>query len=121
MGGSFASSSEWGHSLAVVNGGHSLAVVKGGGWFASGSECGGSFAVVVVNEGGGHSLAVVKGLQSINNLWILQAFKWEDLEFFEPAVNIISVLRGGDNRPSLEHSLAVVTDLRGGFHSPIQA
>ena len=46
----FASGSEWWV--------HSLAVVKGGG----------SFAVVVVNEGGGHSLAVVKGLQSTNNL-----------------------------------------------------
>ena len=67
------------------------------------------------SEWGGHSLAVVKGLQSINNPWILQAFKWEDLDFFEPAVNIISVLRGGDNRTSLEHSLAVVTDLRGGL------
>ena len=35
------------------------------------------------------------------------------MEFFEPAVNKVSVLRGGDGRPSLEHSLAVVTGLRG--------
>ena len=58
--------------------------------------------------GGGHSLAVVKGVGHSRTV-----FWWEDLDFFEPAVNKSSVLRRGDDRPSLEQSLAVVTDLRG--------
>ena len=71
---------------------------------------GGGHLLAVVNGGGAHSLVVVKGLQSINNPWILQAFKWEDLEFFEPAVSEYSQCSKGGRRSPLLRTLASGSD-----------